>query len=257
MWAVLYENGMSLTTASEQTARSLARAEHQRGRSCDCPAPGPSETHPRATAEVDRQPGAGASPPGGAAREALADQRARASLRGRAGPAAVDPVPAAGPVQARGEADSHGQPGRSHGARARQRSVSAPGTHSRKRAQARAPRPARRRRLPLYVPPPPPSSSSWLPSWLTTGVCCPGSVPIPAPARPRSAVLFLSVPRGSCPRWSSRRSCTSPAAAVPTPGQEGPRAPPASVVARHQARRPQALGQPNGRICRAPAVRDG
>ncbi len=32
MWAVVYENGMSLTIASEQTAESLAQAERQRGR---------------------------------------------------------------------------------------------------------------------------------------------------------------------------------------------------------------------------------
>jgi hypothetical protein len=32
MWAVLYENGMSLTTASEETARRLAQAEYRRGR---------------------------------------------------------------------------------------------------------------------------------------------------------------------------------------------------------------------------------
>ena len=32
MWAVLYDDGMSLTTASERIARSLAEAERQRGR---------------------------------------------------------------------------------------------------------------------------------------------------------------------------------------------------------------------------------
>jgi hypothetical protein len=33
VWAVLYDDGMSLTTASERIARSLAEAERQRGRS--------------------------------------------------------------------------------------------------------------------------------------------------------------------------------------------------------------------------------
>jgi hypothetical protein len=33
MWAVMYENGMSLTTASERTAQTLAHAEQLRGRS--------------------------------------------------------------------------------------------------------------------------------------------------------------------------------------------------------------------------------
>jgi hypothetical protein len=46
MWAVLYEDGMSLTTASELIARSLAEAERQRGhhvtlRRLDEPVPAP------------------------------------------------------------------------------------------------------------------------------------------------------------------------------------------------------------------------
>ena len=32
MWAVLYDDGMSLTTVSEQIAHTLAEAERQRGR---------------------------------------------------------------------------------------------------------------------------------------------------------------------------------------------------------------------------------
>jgi hypothetical protein len=39
MWAVLYDDGMSLTTASERIARILAEAERQRGRR-DSPALG-------------------------------------------------------------------------------------------------------------------------------------------------------------------------------------------------------------------------
>jgi hypothetical protein len=47
MWAVLYDDGMSLTTASERIARSLAEAERQRGRRVTVRRLDDAETHPR------------------------------------------------------------------------------------------------------------------------------------------------------------------------------------------------------------------
>ena len=47
MWAVVYDDGMSLTTASERIARSLAEAERQRGRRATVRRLDDVETHPR------------------------------------------------------------------------------------------------------------------------------------------------------------------------------------------------------------------
>jgi hypothetical protein len=55
MWAVLYENGMSLTTESEQTAQTLAHAEHLRGRSATIRRLDDVETHPRSTDKAARR----------------------------------------------------------------------------------------------------------------------------------------------------------------------------------------------------------
>ena len=76
MWAVLYDDGTSLTTVSEPIARSLAEAERQRGhrvtiRRLDDDADGAPEPEPEP--EPIR--------PGRAVREAGADQRARTSPR--------------------------------------------------------------------------------------------------------------------------------------------------------------------------------
>jgi hypothetical protein len=59
MWAVLYDDGMSLTTASERIARSLAEAERQRGRSVTVRRLDNVETHPRGTEKPARPPGRG------------------------------------------------------------------------------------------------------------------------------------------------------------------------------------------------------
>ena len=56
VWAVLYDDGMSLTTASERMARSLAEAEHQRGRRVTVRRLDDVETHPRG-AEKPAHPG--------------------------------------------------------------------------------------------------------------------------------------------------------------------------------------------------------
>src|SRR5215467_1123484 len=52
MWAVLYDDGMSLTTASELIARSLAEAERQRGRRVTIQCLDDVETHPRGADSV-------------------------------------------------------------------------------------------------------------------------------------------------------------------------------------------------------------
>jgi ferric-dicitrate binding protein FerR (iron transport regulator) len=47
LWAVLYENGMSLTTASEETAQRLAQAEYRHGRLVTVRRLDDVEAHPR------------------------------------------------------------------------------------------------------------------------------------------------------------------------------------------------------------------
>ena len=59
MWAVLYEDGMSLTTASERIARSLAEAERQRGRRVTVRRLDDVQTHPRGAEKPARPPGRG------------------------------------------------------------------------------------------------------------------------------------------------------------------------------------------------------
>ncbi len=72
MWAVLYDDGTSLTTVSEPIARSLAEAERQRGHRV---------TIRRLEDDADGAPEPEPDPPGRAVREARADQRARAGPR--------------------------------------------------------------------------------------------------------------------------------------------------------------------------------
>jgi hypothetical protein len=52
MWAVLYDDGMSLTIASELLARSLAEAERRRGRRVTVQRLDDAETHPRSADSV-------------------------------------------------------------------------------------------------------------------------------------------------------------------------------------------------------------
>ena len=56
MWGVLYDDGMSLTTASERIARSLAEAERKRGRSVTVRRLDNVETHPPGTEKPARPP---------------------------------------------------------------------------------------------------------------------------------------------------------------------------------------------------------
>src|SRR5262249_41442656 len=56
VWAVLYDDGTSLTTASERIARSLAEAEHQRGRRVTVRCLDDVKTHPRGAEKPARSP---------------------------------------------------------------------------------------------------------------------------------------------------------------------------------------------------------
>jgi hypothetical protein len=56
-WAVLYDDGMSLTTASERIARSLAGAERQRGRRVTVRRLDDVQTHPRGVEKPAGPPG--------------------------------------------------------------------------------------------------------------------------------------------------------------------------------------------------------
>ena len=57
MWALLYDDGTSLTTVSERIARSLAEAERQRGRHVTVRHMDDAETHPRGVEEPARPSG--------------------------------------------------------------------------------------------------------------------------------------------------------------------------------------------------------
>jgi hypothetical protein len=89
VWAVLYDGGMSLTTANERIARSLAEAERQRGHRVTVRRLDDIETHPR--------PGK-ARPPG------------RARDEGPVRPRGTDKPSVPGPSRAVGGADSVPEP---------------------------------------------------------------------------------------------------------------------------------------------------
>jgi hypothetical protein len=91
MWAVLYDDGMSVATASERVARSLAEAERQRGRRVTVRRMDDVETHPRAGQKPARPPG-------------------RARGEGPVRPSGTDEPSAPGPSSAVGGADSAPEP---------------------------------------------------------------------------------------------------------------------------------------------------
>jgi hypothetical protein len=91
MWAVLYDDGMSVTTASERVARSLAEAERQRGRRVTVRRMDDVETHPRGVQKPARPP-----------------ERARGE--GPVRPSGTDEPSAPGPSRAVGGADSAPEP---------------------------------------------------------------------------------------------------------------------------------------------------
>jgi hypothetical protein len=92
MWAVLYDDGMSLTTASERIARSLAEAERQRGRHVTVRRLDDVETHPGGMDKLARPPG-------------------RARGDGPVRPRGTDEPSVPGPSRAVGGADSMPEPG--------------------------------------------------------------------------------------------------------------------------------------------------
>jgi ferric-dicitrate binding protein FerR (iron transport regulator) len=61
-WAVLYDDGMSLTTASERVARSLAEAEHRRGHRVTVRLLDDAETRPRDAEKPISEPGPAPAP---------------------------------------------------------------------------------------------------------------------------------------------------------------------------------------------------
>ena len=91
MWAVLYDDGMSVTTASKRVARSLAEAERQRGRRVTVRRMDDVETHPRGVQKPARPP-----------------ERARGE--GPVRPSGTDEPSAPGPSRAVGGADSAPEP---------------------------------------------------------------------------------------------------------------------------------------------------
>lgn len=128
MWAVVYENGMSLTIASEQTAHSLAQAERDRGRGATVRRLDDVVTHPGA--EFARPEPISEPEPASAPEPARAAEPAQAA----------EPVPAMPPVQT-AEPAPVPEPA----------SEASPPEPTREPKPARAPTPARRRRLPLYA----------------------------------------------------------------------------------------------------------
>lgn len=156
MWAVLYDDGMSLTTASERIARSLAEAERQRGRRVTVRRLEDVETHPRGTEKPARPPGRargdGPVRPRGAGSvpepEPIRPAERFARLRPISEP---EPVPAPELTQVSGPTQAV------RSARAEPASVSEPaGESSRPEltgdpGPTRAATPARRRRLLIYA----------------------------------------------------------------------------------------------------------
>jgi hypothetical protein len=124
MWAVLYDDGMSLTTASERIARSLAEAERQRGRRVTVRRLDDVETHLRGAEKPARPPG-------------------RARGDGPVRPRGTDKLSVPGPSRAAGSADGVPEP--------EPASQAASPELAREPEPGRAATPTRRRRLVLYA----------------------------------------------------------------------------------------------------------
>jgi hypothetical protein len=172
MWAVLYDDGMSLTTASERVARSLAEAERQRGRRVTVRRLDDAEAHPRGVAEPARPPGRapgdGPVGPRGTGKPSVPG-RSRAVEGADSvpepepiGPAELfarpkpisepEPAPAPEPAQVLGPAQAVEPTQAAEPASMPEpASEASPPGLSREPEPARAPTPARRRRLLLYA----------------------------------------------------------------------------------------------------------
>ena len=152
MWAVMYDDGTSLTTASERIARSLAEAERQRGRRVTVRHSDDVETYPRGMEEPADPPGRargdGAVRPAETGKPSVPDpSRAVMGTGSEPEPAPVPeltqvpgPTQAAAPTQA-AEPASVPEPA----------SEASPPELTREPEPARAAAPARRRRLLLYA----------------------------------------------------------------------------------------------------------
>lgn len=128
MWAVVYENGMSLTIGSEQTAHSLAQAERDRGRDVTVRRVDDIATLP--TPQPASAPEPGPTPePAPAPQPAPAPEPTQVAEPTQAMPPAqaAEPAPVPEPASEASLPQPASQP-----------------------KPARAPAPARRRRLPLY-----------------------------------------------------------------------------------------------------------
>lgn len=130
MWAVVYENGMSLTIASEQTARSLAQAERERGRDVAVRRVDDVVTQPDSEPQISQPDPVSAPGPPPAPEPAQVVEPARVVEPVRATPPAPDakPAPLPEPTNEASLPESAHEP-----------------------SPARAPTAARRRRLPLYA----------------------------------------------------------------------------------------------------------
>ena len=130
VWAVQYDDGMSLTTASEQIARTLAEAERQQGRHVTVRRLDDAEAQPRDVEKPARPGPKPISEPG----PASAPEPARAP----------EPAPAPEPAQAQEPVQA-----------AELASAPEPASEAlppaREPEPARAPTPIRRRRLLLYA----------------------------------------------------------------------------------------------------------
>ena len=197
MWAVVYENGMSLTTASEQTAESLAQAERQRGRRVTVRRLDDVETHPRSEEAAARR--ADGLPEPELIRPAADFVRpqpiSEPEPASAPGPAqVVEQVEAMEPVQA---AEPASVPGPA--------SKASPPEPAREPGPARERTPTRRRRLPLYA------LAAAVIVVAAAVVDHSGVLPrLGANTSPSPTHVSRSSPPPSCYlRWSSRRSCIS------------------------------------------------
>ncbi len=155
MWAVVYENGMSLTIASEQTARSLAQAERDRGRVVSVRRVDDVVTHPRGAEEAARQAGGLPEPELIRRKAEFARPEPISEPEPTSAPEpvhvveaaqVVEPVQAMPPIQA-----SSPVPAAEPASIPESASNASPYESGRGIEPTRAPRPARRRRLPLYA----------------------------------------------------------------------------------------------------------
>ena len=182
MWAVLYDDGTSLTTVSEPIARSLAEAERQRGhrvtiRRLDDPESAP-EPEPIRRAERFARPEPISEPEPAPAPEPVQKVEPAQTVEPTLAPEPaqiVEPAQTVEPTLAPEPAQAV-EP-----ARCPRRTAN----------PSRAVRPGLREAAGSCSTRSPPAASSSRPRWPITGMRCPEWVPRPAPARRRSAALPL------------------------------------------------------------------